>query len=202
MEVYSPLANSSSTALAADWHMEIGKTLYVKDRKARRARLARNHETKPEIWLIYYKKHTGKPRIPYDDAVEEALCFGWIDSIVKRVDDERTAQRFSPRRPNSLLSETNKVRILRLIAAGLMTEAGLAKVQHKLNDKFTIRPDILKSLKRDPNVWRNFKESPESYQRIRIGWIESARGHPDVFKTRLDYLIRMTGRNKMYGMVR
>ena len=101
--------------------MEIGRTLYITNRKAWRAWLARNHAREKEIWLIYYKKHTGKPRIPYDDAVEEALCYGWIDSIIKRVDDERTAQRFSPRRPKSSLSETNKERVRRLIKAKKMT---------------------------------------------------------------------------------
>jgi len=69
--------------------MEIGRTLYITNRKAWHARLAKNHAREEEIWLIYYKKHNGKPRIPYDDAVEEALCYGWIDSIIKRVDDER-----------------------------------------------------------------------------------------------------------------
>src|SRR3989442_11748515 len=78
--------------------MEIGTTLYVKDRRQWRAWLARHHKTAPEIWLIYYKKHSGRPRIPYSDAVEEALCYGWIDSITKPVDEDRWAQRFSPRR--------------------------------------------------------------------------------------------------------
>src|SRR2546430_8183879 len=112
--------------------MEIGTTLYVKGRREWRAWLARHHQTASEIWLIYYKKHTGKPRIPYDDAVEEALCYGWIDSIVMRVDEERTAQRFSPRRPKSFLSETNKERARRLIKAKKMTRFGLTKIQAQL----------------------------------------------------------------------
>ncbi|MEY2485097.1 MAG: hypothetical protein QOH39_745 [Verrucomicrobiota bacterium] len=97
--------------------MKLGKTLYVTNRKARRAWLAKHHARKKEIWLIYYKKHTGQRRIPYDDAVEEALCYGWIDSTLKRLDEDRTAQRFSPRRPKSFLSETNKERARRLIKA-------------------------------------------------------------------------------------
>ncbi|MCK4440294.1 hypothetical protein KAU85_04855, partial [Candidatus Bathyarchaeota archaeon] len=71
--------------------------LYVTNRDDWRAWLRRNHDAKKEVWLIYYKKHTGKPRIPYDDAVEEALCFGWIDSIIKKIDDEKFAQKFTPR---------------------------------------------------------------------------------------------------------
>ena len=107
--------------------MEIGTTLYVKDRRQWRAWLARHHKTAPEIWLIYYKKHSGRPRIPYSDAVEEALCYGWIDSITKPVDEDRWAQRFSPRRPSSRLSEMNRERVRRLIAARRMTKAGLAR---------------------------------------------------------------------------
>jgi uncharacterized protein YdeI (YjbR/CyaY-like superfamily) len=182
--------------------MEIGKTLYVKDRAKWRAWLAKHYEKEPEIWLISYKKHTGKSSVPYNDAVEEALCYGWIDSIVKRVDEDRTAQRYTPRRPNSQLSETNKERIRRLIDQGKMTEAGLAKIRDKLGEKVEIASDISKALKKDPAVWRNFQAFPESYKQIRIGWIEGARNRPDVFKTRLNYLIKMTAKNKMYGMVR
>src|SRR2546423_12322516 len=110
--------------------MEIGTTLYVKDRRRWRAWLARHHKTAPEIWLIYYKKHSGRPRTPYSDAVEEALCYGWIDSITKPVDEDRWAQRFSPRRPSSRLSEMNRERVRRLIAARRMTKAGLARIAH------------------------------------------------------------------------
>jgi uncharacterized protein YdeI (YjbR/CyaY-like superfamily) len=182
--------------------MEIGKTLYVKDRSKWRSWLAKNHEKEPEIWLIAYKKHTGKPSLPYNDAVEEALCYGWIDSNVKRVDEDRTAQRYTPRRPNSQLSETNKERIRRLIEQGKMTKAGLAKIKEKLEEKVEIAPDISKALKKDASVWKNFQAFPESYRKIRIGWIEGARNRPDVFKTRLNYLIKMTAKNKMYGHVR
>src|SRR2546430_15870037 len=84
--------------------MNVGKTLYAKNRREWRAWLSRHHRTAPEIWLIYYKKQSGKPRIPYNHAVEEALCYGWIDSLLKPIDADRYAQRFSPRRPTSRLS--------------------------------------------------------------------------------------------------
>src|SRR6266853_6032712 len=99
--------------------MEIGTTLYVKDRRQWRSWLARHHRTAPEIWLIYYKKHSGKPRIPYGDAVEEALCYGWIDTTVKTLDAERFVQRFTPRKQRSNWSGPNLVRVRRLIAQGL-----------------------------------------------------------------------------------
>ncbi|HLF02203.1 MAG TPA: hypothetical protein VI547_09530, partial [Anaerolineales bacterium] len=91
--------------------MKITKTLYAPNRKALRDWLKKNYRTEKEIWLVYYRKQTGKPRIPYNDAVEEALCFGWIDSTVKTLDAESTAQRFSPRKPRSAYSQANKERL-------------------------------------------------------------------------------------------
>ena len=186
--------------------MEIGKTLYVTHRRQWRSWLAKNRTTAHEIWLIYYKKDSGKPRIPYNDAVEEALCYGWIDSITKPIDEKRWAQRFSPRRKNSVLSEMNKERVRRLIKAGKMTKTGLAIIQHHMDERsivkrFTLPDDILKKLKTDPVVWRNFKKFPESYKHIRIGWIDASRHRPEIFKQRLQYFLKMTAQNKRYGMV-
>jgi len=182
--------------------MELGKTLYVTERKAWRSWLVKHHCNEKEIWLVYYKKHTGKPRIPYNDAVEEALCYGWIDSTVKRVDDERTAQRFTPRRENSPWSEMNRERARRLIKAGKMTGAGLAKIRENLGTKFVVPGDILKELKGNKSVWENFRKFPLAYKRVRIGFIDDARKRPDEFMKRLRYFIKMTGQNKQFGMVR
>src|SRR3990172_10462263 len=106
--------------------MEIGVTLYVTDRDGFRKWLIENHQTKKEIWLIRYKKATKKPSIDYVQAVEEALCFGWIDNLEKSMDAERYALRFSPRRPKSNWTDLNKERARRMIAEGKMTEAGRA----------------------------------------------------------------------------
>ncbi|HLF73954.1 MAG TPA: hypothetical protein VI524_06395 [Anaerolineales bacterium] len=106
--------------------MQIGETLYVTNRDDFRKWLAKNHQTRKEIWLIQYKKATKKPSIDYVEAVEEAICFGWIDSTEKSMDAERYATRFSPRRPRSNWTETNKARARKMIAEGKMTEAGLA----------------------------------------------------------------------------
>ena len=146
-------------------------------------------------------ERSGKPGLPYNDAVEEALCFGWIDSTVKKIDAERNAQRYTPRRPNSPLSEMNKERVRRLIAAGLMTPAGLAAAGDLSTENFTIAEDILQALKADAQVWHNFCAFPESYQRIRVGWIEGARKRPAEFEKRLKNFIKMTAANKKYGMV-
>src|SRR5256885_15599625 len=110
--------------------MNVGKTYYARNRKEWRAWLARHHRTAPEIWLVYYKKDSGRPRIPYNHAVEEALCYGWIDSLVKPIDARRYAQRFSPRRPTSVLSDMNRERVRRLITPKRMTKAGLAGISH------------------------------------------------------------------------
>jgi len=183
--------------------MKLGKTLYVADRKNWRSWLQKNHDKEKEVWLIYYRKSSGKPRMPYNDAVEEALCYGWIDSILKRIDEKIFAQRFSPRRPDSVLSELNKERIRRLIANKRMTSKGLDAVSHAFdkNQKFTIASDILKTLKQDKEVWKNFQRFSLSYKRIRINWIEDARTRPDFFKKRLNYFLKMTAKNKKFGMV-
>ena len=112
--------------------MEIGETLYVTTRQGFRDWLVENHKARKEIWLIQYKKATKKPSIKYMDAVEEALCFGWIDGFEKGMDAERYATRFTPRRPRSHWTETNKERARKMIAEGKMTEAG----------RLTLHPDV------------------------------------------------------------
>jgi uncharacterized protein YdeI (YjbR/CyaY-like superfamily) len=186
--------------------MELGKTLYVTNKKQWRSWLAKNYEKEKEIWLVYYRKSSGEKRIPYNDAVEEALCYGWIDSTMKRIDDKSFAQRFTPRRSNSVLSQTNKERIYRLIEKKKMTVKGLNAVKHAFdesskNSKCVIKSDILKLLKKEKTTWKNFQNFPDSYKRIRIGWIEGARTRPGLFKKRLDYFLKMTTKNKKYGMV-
>lgn len=189
--------------------MHLGKTFYAKNRKEWRAWLAKHHKTAPDIWLIYYKKNSGKPRVSYNHAVEEALCYGWIDSIAKPIDEKRWAQRFSPRRPRSKLSDMNRERVRRLIRAGRMTKAGLASIAHAFDHKkdtkkrlpTTIPADIQRQLKKDPATWRNFQRFPASYKRIRIGWIAAARHRPEILGQRLRYFLKMTAQNKRFGMV-
>jgi len=185
--------------------MELGKTLYAANRKAWRAWLSKNRAGEKEIWLIYYKKSSGKPRIPYNDAVEEALCFGWIDSTAKKVDGERFAQRFSPRRPNSGLSQMNRERIRKMISEGRMTKAGLAAVSHafKGDEEFAFPEEILKAIRKDEKAWENFQKLPESYKRIRVAYIDSRRRHGgDMFRRSLRHFIRMTAKGKRFGFVR
>lgn len=189
--------------------MKLGKTLYITDRKVWRVWLAKHHQSETEIWLVYYRKETGKPRISYNDAVEEALCYGWIDSTIKSLDKERIAQRFSVRKKTSVLSQMNKERVHTLIAKKKMTKAGLAAIAHVFSpakDKvkhFVIPADILESLKVNKQAWRNFQRFPDSYKRIRIAFIESRKRHGKIqFQKSLDHFIDMTAKNKRFGFVK
>jgi len=179
----------------------LGETLYVSDAASWRAWLAANHDSADEIWLVYYTKASGMPSIPYGAAVDEALCFGWIDSIVKKYGPHSRAQRFTPRRPGSRLSEMNKERMRRMVAAGRMTPAGLAAAGDVLDEPFVIPDDILAALQADEAAWRNFQTFPESYQRIRVGFVNGSRNRQDVFEKRLAYLVRMSAQNKRFGML-
>lgn len=181
--------------------MKITKTLYVPDREKWRKWLEKNFDKEPDIWLIYYRKVSGKPRVPYTEAVEEALCFGWIDSTVKKIDHERFAQRFSPRRTKSVWSQLNRERVRRLIKEGKMAPAGLTAFGDIAQKNFSIPPDILKALKSDKKTWVNFQKFPGSYKRIRIAWIDMSRKRPEEFKKRLKYFLKMTAQNKTFGML-
>lgn len=179
--------------------MEIRPVLYAPDRATWRRWLAEHHATAQAIWLISYKAETGKPSVSYLDAVEEALCFGWIDGIAKPMDGERSAQRFTPRRPRSHWTELNKERARRLIAAGLMTEAGRVVLPDLSLEAFRIADDILAALQADPQTWANFQQFPAVYQRIRIGYIEEVRKQPQVFAQRLNNFLRKTRQGVMFG---
>jgi uncharacterized protein YdeI (YjbR/CyaY-like superfamily) len=189
--------------------MKIGNILEATDSKDWRAWLAKHHKTETEIWLVFYKKGSGKPRISYNDAVMEALSYGWIDSTVKSLDSERFVQRFSKRKNTSGLSQMNKERIRTLIRQKKMTKAGLAAIAHVFDsekdkpDEFTIPPDILQPLQENKQAWDNFQQLPAEYRRIRIAYIESRKRHSlEQFQTSLQYFIKMTAQNKRIGFVK
>ena len=181
--------------------MKLGKIVYFTKKREWRAWLAANHKSEKEIWLVDYLKDSGKTSLAYNDAVDEALSFGWIDSTVKKIDKVTDARRFTPRRPNSPLSEMNKERVRRLIKAGKMTPAGLAAAGDLSVKSFHVPDDILAALQADEQTWKNYNSFPASYQRIRVGWIEGARRRPAEFEKRLRYFLKMTAHNKKFGMV-
>ena len=188
--------------------MKIGKTLYVTTGKEWREWLAKNHSKEKEIWLAYYKKASGKSRISYNEAVEEALCYGWIDSTVKKVDEDSFAQRFTPRRPNSQLSELNRERVRRLIEQKKMNSSGLKAIRHVFDPKeeetkFVVPKEILKRIKKDALAWKNFQKLPLWYKRVRISYIGSQKqSGKKEFEKRLKHFIKMTAKNKRIGFLR
>src|SRR5688572_22490863 len=137
--------------------MDVTETFYAPDRAAWRQWLADNHTTAKEIWLLYYTPESGKTYVEYIHAVEEALCFGWIDGIAKKIAPDCRAQRFTPRRPKGNWTELNKERVRRMIASGLMTEAGLKVAPDLSTENFKIAEDILAALQADAQVWEYFQ---------------------------------------------
>ena len=179
--------------------MKITQTLYVTKAKDWRAWLKQHYKTHKEIWLVYPKKATGKPRIEYNAAVEEALCFGWIDSIIKKLDDDHTVQRFSPRKPKAKYSQANIERLQNLVAKKKVVKEVKETLGDILNEKFVIPPDILKAIKANKQAWKHFQKFSAPYKRIRIAFIDGARKRPDEFKKRLRHFIEMTEQNKIFG---
>jgi uncharacterized protein YdeI (YjbR/CyaY-like superfamily) len=176
-----------------------GKTLYVADRNEWRTWLAENYDKEKEVWLIFPKKASGKPRIAYNDAVEEALCFGWIDSRVKRIDDSVYAQRFSPRKPKSKYSQANKERLRELVRLGKVLPSVQATLGDILAEEFVLPADILEEIKANKQAWKNFQNFSPEYRRIRVAFIEGARNRPAEFRRRLRYFVEMTEKNKQFG---
>jgi len=158
------------------------KMYWAKDRQAWRTWLEKNGARDKEVWVIFYKKHTGKPTVSYEEAVEEAVCFGWIDGILRRVDDERYAQKFTPRAEKTVWSETNVRRAEKMIREKRMTEAGLAKyrratIRAPLASRLgsSLPPELLKFLKAEPKAFSFFEKLAPSQQRLYIAWVTSAK---------------------------
>ncbi len=160
--------------------------LYVTDRKQWRAWLEENHATAKGVWLVYYKVHTGKPSVSYSDSVEEALCFGWIDGIIKKLDDERFCRKFMPRKTKSRWSETNKKRAEKIIRQRKMTEAGMVRIKdakrsgewstiRARNKELTIPAFFLEALAKNKKSLEYFNNLAPSYKRNFVGWVSSAK---------------------------
>jgi uncharacterized protein YdeI (YjbR/CyaY-like superfamily) len=179
--------------------MDITQTLYITDRKDWRDWLKKHYKTEKDIWLVYPKKATGKPRIEYNEAVEEALCYGWIDSIQKRLDEEHTVQRFSPRKPKAKYSQANIERLRYLVEKKKVVKEVAETLGDVLEQEFIIPNDILNAIKADKKAWKHFQAFSDSYIRMRVAFIDGARNRPEEFKKRLRHFIKMTEQNKMFG---
>jgi len=175
-----------------------------------RSWLGENHDKESEIWLVFYKVKAGKKSIRYEEAVEEALCFGWIDSLVRRIDDEKHMQKYTPRKANSNWSASNKKRVERLIADGLMTAAGLQKIRAAKEsgswsrlDSVDIRietpRDLKRALSQHETARKRYKELPPSRKKQFLWWIQSAK-RDETREKRIKETIRMLTEGKSLGM--
>ncbi len=175
------------------------ETVYFPDRKGWRKWLSENFDKKDEIWLIIPKRFSNEKKIPYNDTVEEALCFGWIDSVQRPYDEHHTIQRFSRRRKKSNWAQTNIERLNWLDQHGSLHPTVRESVKDLIGREFVFPSDILGELRKDPIVWKNYKAFSEPYKRIRIAYIDDARDRPDEFRKRLKNFIEKTRQNKMIG---
>lgn len=180
--------------------VEITNLLSVRNRDELRDWLIGNYDKEKECWVIMKRgKRVSDDTFMYLDVVEEALCFGWIDSTVKRISETETAQRLAPRSKKSLWTELNKERVRRMEKLGLMTDAGREVLPNMSSDGFIIDSDIMKALKNDNEICFNFFKFPKLYQRVRINTIQTNKKQSELFQKRLEKLLKNTKKNIMYG---
>jgi uncharacterized protein YdeI (YjbR/CyaY-like superfamily) len=179
-------------------------TLEFRNCREWRAWLSKHHQSSPGGWLVFYKARTGVTSMPHEDSVREALCFGWIDSLVKRLDDDRYALKFTPRQPTSKWSDLNRKRWAELKAAGLMTEAGLAAAPTA--NTYAPRPIvpklpayIVKALRTNPKAWSYFRALAPSHRRHFVVWIHLAK-RPATRAKRLRESIELLAAGKKLGL--
>jgi len=186
------------------------KQLYVGDREQWRKWLSENHGNETGIWLIFYKKVTSRPTIAYEAAVEEALCFGWIDSIIKKIDAKKYARKFTPRSDKSKWSQLNKKRVNKMIKEGRMTEIGLAKIRtakktglwnkdDRPRISFDIPPEFAQALARNKKAKENFEKLAPTYRKHYIGWINVAK-RPETKKRRIEESIALLDKGQKLGL--
>lgn len=180
--------------------MNFTNLLTVKNRDELRQWLTENYSKENECWVVVKR---GRPvddgTFWYIDAVEEAMCFGWIDSTTKKMENGITAQRLAPRRKGSLWSELNKERCRRMERLGRMTDAGRAVLPDMSENGFLIDAEILSALKAEPEAWDNFQKFPPLYQRVRIDTIQIKKKQPELFQSRLQKLVENSKKAIMYG---
>lgn len=187
------------------------KKIYIQDTAEWRSWLQANHEKAEEIWLVFYKKETGLPSIPYEDAVEQALCFGWIDSLIKKLDENQYARKFTPRREGSKWSASNKKRVKKMIDSGMMTPHGMKlvesakrigtwdKPEKKPDLDFKIHPEFTKALQDNPEAQESFNNLPPTHQKQYITWIGIAKRR-DTRERRIKQSIDLLKQGRKLGL--
>jgi uncharacterized protein YdeI (YjbR/CyaY-like superfamily) len=179
--------------------------VFVEDRETWRDWLAANHDTSTGVWLVTWRSQSGRRRLPYEEAVEEALCFGWVDGTAGTVDEDRGKQYFSPRKPNSGWAATNKARVERLIAEGRMAPAGLAAIERaRANgswelldsvERLEIPPDLAAALEALPPAAVNFAAFPASVRKQALASLVMAR-RPETRADRARRIAEAAARNE------
>jgi uncharacterized protein YdeI (YjbR/CyaY-like superfamily) len=179
-------------------------TLEVRNRNQWRAWLEEHHASSPGVWLVFRKQHTLIESIPYEASVREALCFGWVDSLIKRLDDDRYARKFTPRQPTSKWSDINRKRWADLKSAGMLGTAGLAAAP--TDNTYAPRPVIpelpayiVEGLKANPKAWSEFQDLPPSHRRQYVVWIHMAK-RPETRERRMGEAIRLLARGQKLGL--
>jgi uncharacterized protein YdeI (YjbR/CyaY-like superfamily) len=183
--------------------------LYFKNARQWRRWLENNHDKRQEVWLTHYKKKSKKVSVSLEDAVEEALCFGWIDSKLVRIDDEKYILKFTPRKANSVWSKINKERAEKLIKEGKMTEAGLVKIEearkrgfwqnaYTSRKKETLSSELKEALLKDKTAWSNFRKFANSYRNMYIGWVNAAKTG-ETRRKRIVEVVKRSAQNKKPG---
>ena len=189
--------------------MNIDKALYFKNSQEWRTWLDENGDSAQEVWLVHYKKPSHIVSISHNDAVEEALCFGWIDGKLKSIDEERFILRYSPRKANSVWSKINKDKAEQLVAQGRMTKAGLAKIEEaKKNGSWDaaytnkkrdeIPADLNRALMEDRKALNNFKNFANTYRNMYVGWVISAKTD-ETRRKRIAEVVKRSALNRKPG---
>jgi len=181
------------------------KTFGARTRERWRRWLVEHHDSESEVWLVFHRRQTGRTSIAYDDAVEEALCFGWIDSLIKRLDDARYARKFTPRKPDSTWSTANRRRYAQLQASRRLMPAGLKRAPTDRSgdaprpSRSKVPPYIQQALRSHPAAWKYFERLAPSYRRMYIAWIDSAK-LPETKTRRLREAIGLLAAGKKLGL--
>ena len=173
------------------------KTLYCTNRDQWRSWLNDNFETETEIWFVFPTISSGEVGVSYNDAVEEALCFGWIDGVAGTLDDKHQLRRFTPRRKGSDYSRLNIERLNNLYNQGMIHPKLEKEVKKIISVPFVFPKDIINAIKKDKVAWKNYQNFTDSYKRIRVAYIDSARNRPEEFDKRLINFINKTRDNKI-----
>ena len=173
------------------------ETFCCSERRQWREWLSENFEKKTEIWFVFPTKASGEKGVSYNDAVEEALCFGWIDGKAAALDEKHGLRRFTPRRKGSGYSRPNIERLIWLDGQGLIHPKIRPSVEKMIREPFVFPEDIVVAIRRDETAWRNYLSFAEPYKRIRVAYIDAARKRPAEFAKRLAYFIKKTRENKI-----